>query len=165
MFGFSPSSAFGSSSAIPNTFLSAKKSETGELETVQEAEQVEEERVAAKAGEELHAGTAAAVADDRVRAEADRRARHERLLMPVEVSVFDLSVQLRPRDFRELLAAALRREAVPERDVRHCVRIRVDERLVDRIGTELVGVRRCQRVHVRYQDCAPRIARLLDRVE
>jgi hypothetical protein len=130
----------------PEHVLVGEEVGAGELETVEEAEQVEEERVAAEAGEEPDAVVGHPLADDRLRAEAHRCPLDQRLLVPVDVPVCDLTVQL---------GAALGGEAVAKRQIRHGVAVGVDQRLVERVGTELVRVRGRQWVHVHDQDRAP----------
>ena len=85
----------------------------------------------------------------------------ECLLVPVQMAVLVLAVELGPRHGCELLVALLGREAVTERQVGVRVPIRVDQCLVDGVRTELVGVRRRQRVDVQDQDRASAITRLL----
>ena len=64
----------------------------------------------------------------------------------------------------DLDVALLRSESVTEGDVRHSVAVGIDQRLVERIGTELVRVCRRERIHVHDQHRPFAVAWLLERV-
>ena len=130
--GSGPSVEFGTSSAIPNTFLSAKKSpcvksNPSPFTKLEEAQQIEEERVTPEPGEEL---VLPVLRDVGGRTERDGRACDHDLAARAQ------PCRLAPADDTHiglLLAVGLRRERESERHIGDRVAVRIDVQLVQRL--------------------------------
>src|SRR5712692_948121 len=135
-----------------------------EGQAVQECNQVEEERVAAKACVKTKA--VITLSDLHVAAERYRGVFDDQLgvVLGLVLAVIRVSFRHDSLDARRLVVADLVRERGSESNIGLRVAVGVDEDLIARVVRELVGPGRRQRIHVQDQDRFVRIPGLLERI-